>query len=493
MKIRMLHPAVGEFSFPIDPGGQAVLGRRGADVEITWDRRISRRHARVWAEGTRLFFEDLGSRNGSYIGNDRLTGTVELQPGMSVLLGQTALLIPNGAEAKALGDLDQTYEAPAHDLGLPPEPVGTQDLLPHLLSQDLGLPATVTTGDLPIVAADTAPDAPAPAEVAASTHRRYPRLVSRHLAQVEINHREELRQLWVRDISKGGVFIETGETTPTGTRLEVRLQTPDGTLSLHGQVVHVVDEASAQGFNMPPGVGVQFIDLNNGKRRAIQEYVDGLRERLSIELTAAPNGSDARVDGLIERARAFVAAAESDELYRALDVEPSAAQSIIQTKVDTLHRQLDEAVRLAPPPQRARVEAAHGLLKKVGRLMTSAESRLEYDLRHGHIRARERLAAAHAGTGPSMEVLRRTWNRVSHDRVDQAALLTRRAFAARQAKRWDEAIKYAKQALTLNPFFEELEKTLEAWELAASAELAPTFSRRASSRAPSRTRRSARP
>ena len=94
------------------------------------------------------------------------------------------------------------------------------------------------------------------------------------------------------------------------------------------------------------------------------------------------------------------------------------------------------------------------------------------------------MAAAHAGTGPSLEILRRTWNRVSHERVDQAALLTRRAFAARQAKRWDDAIQYAKQALTLNPFFEELEKTLEAWDLASKAELAPTssYARRAPSR-----------
>ena len=79
-------------------------------------------------------------------------------------------------------------------------------------------------------------------------------------------------------------------------------------------------------------------------------------------------------------------------------------------------------------------------------------------------------------------MLRRTWNKVSHERVDQAALLTRRAFAARQAKRWEDAIQFAKQALTLNPFFEELEKTLEAWEIAAQADAMPTFGRRSSTR-----------
>ncbi|MEM7676245.1 MAG: tetratricopeptide repeat protein, partial [Myxococcota bacterium] len=144
-----------------------------------------------------------------------------------------------------------------------------------------------------------------------------------------------------------------------------------------------------------------------------------------------------------------------------------------------------------PPPQQARLQAARGVLKRVGRLMTNEQSRLEYDFRHGHIRAKERLAAAHAGKGPSLEVLRRTWNRVSHERVDQAALLTRRAFAARQAKRWDEAIRFAKKALTLNPFFEELEKTLEAWELSASADLMPTFQRSAPRKAPSSKKRSA--
>ena len=492
MKVRLLHPAVGEFSFPIDPGGQAVLGRRGADVEITWDRRISRRHARVWADGTRLFYEDLGSRNGSFIGSDRLAGTVELNPGMSVLLGETALLVPDRTERDDIADLDQTFEAPAADLGLPETPIKTQDLLPQPLhlSEDLGLPRAVSasTEDMP---AESAKPKTAEAFVK-ETQRSYPRLVGERLAQVELRDREDLRQLWAHDISKGGVFIKTDNPPPTGTRLEVQLMTPDGALSLYGQVVHIVDEASAERFNMPAGVGVQFVDLNADKRRAIQEYVDGLQQELISVLEPAQDLPDARVDDLVVEARKFLEAAENDQLYRALDIEPTASNAAIDRRVKELHKDLSQALANVPPPQQARLEAAQGVLKRIGRLLANEQSRLEYDFRNGYIRPKERLAAAHAGTGPSIELLRRTWNRVSHERVEQAALLTRRAFAARQAKRWDDAIRHAKQALTLNPFFEELEKTLEAWELAARAELAPTFPRRKTSRPANRSRPSAR-
>ena len=408
---------------------------------------------------------------------------------MSVLLGETALLVPDRSERPDFADLEQTYEAPSGDLGLPPAPAGTQDMDPAVLSQDLGLPQPpVNTADM------QSEDTPtkAPQTYVEEAQRRYPRLIGDRLARVELNHREELRQLWVRDISKGGVFIETAEPPPTGTRLEVRLETPDGGLSLHGQVVHVVDAASAKRFNMPAGVGLQFVDLNADNRRAIQEYVDGLRAQLSTDLTATDGVSDEQIDVLVDRAKAFLAAAENDELYRALDLEPTASTSAIEKRVKELQDDLSKVLTGAPPPQQARLQAAQGVLKRVGRLMMNEQSRLEYDFRHGHIRAKERLAAAHSGTGPALEVLRRTWNRVSHDRVDQAALLTRRAFAARQARRWEDAIQFAKKALTLNPFFEELEKTLEAWELNAQAELSPTYSRRSTSRPEGRSRTSAR-
>ncbi len=482
MKVRMLHPAVGEFSFPLDPGGQAVLGRRGADVEITWDRRISRRHARIWADGTRLFYEDLGSRNGSFIGSDRLSSTVELNPGMSVLLGETALLVPDLTEQLDLADTEQTHEAPAVKVSVPLPPCGTDDLPATTVSQDLSL--LQPTEDMPAEAA-----APKPAEdYAACAQRRYPRLVGNRLAKAVLHHREELRQLWVHDISKGGVFIETAEPPPAGTRLEVQLETPDGTLSLHGQVVHIVDEASALQYSMPTGVGLQFVDLNAENRRAIQEYVDGLRLQLCSELVSSGSISSDQLETMLQRTRTFLSAAESDELYRAVGLEATAATSAIEKRVKELQNDITQASLAAAPPQQARLQAAQGVLKRVGRLLTNEQSRLEYDFRHGYIRAKERLAAAHAGTGPSLPVLRQIWMRVSQERVDQAALLTRRAFAARQAKRWDDAIQFAKQALKLNPFFEELEKTLEAWELSAQADLSPTYTRRSSSQPPAPAR-----
>jgi diguanylate cyclase (GGDEF)-like protein len=54
-------------------GGELVFGRvRGADVFVP-DPGVSRRHARIYAEGDRYWVEDLASANGTFVGGERIT------------------------------------------------------------------------------------------------------------------------------------------------------------------------------------------------------------------------------------------------------------------------------------------------------------------------------------------------------------------------------------------------------------------------------------
>ncbi|MBI3924216.1 MAG: FHA domain-containing protein [Armatimonadetes bacterium] len=90
--VKFRHPEFGELLFSIMPDG-LVVGRSGgdADVELDGDDKMSRRHGRLWLQDGGVWYEDLGSANGSWIGNQRLTGPIQLCPGHEVRLGDTYL------------------------------------------------------------------------------------------------------------------------------------------------------------------------------------------------------------------------------------------------------------------------------------------------------------------------------------------------------------------------------------------------------------------
>lgn len=68
---------------------ELVIGRWSeADVPIA-DNRISRRHARLYSDGTRFWIEDLQSSNGTYLGGVRINETVPLLDGQQIRLGGT--------------------------------------------------------------------------------------------------------------------------------------------------------------------------------------------------------------------------------------------------------------------------------------------------------------------------------------------------------------------------------------------------------------------
>jgi hypothetical protein len=72
--------------------GENVIGR-DPDLAVRIDAPgVSRRHARILAEDGRFTLEDLGSKNGTYLGDQRLWSPAELADGDEFRLGQTLLV-----------------------------------------------------------------------------------------------------------------------------------------------------------------------------------------------------------------------------------------------------------------------------------------------------------------------------------------------------------------------------------------------------------------
>ncbi|WP_019144134.1 FHA domain-containing protein FhaB/FipA [Aeromicrobium massiliense] len=80
-------PNAGQ-SVPLGDG--PVLLGRGTDAAIRLDDDyVSTRHARFATNGEQWFVEDLGSTNGTYLGSQRITAPVPIEPGVQVRLGKT--------------------------------------------------------------------------------------------------------------------------------------------------------------------------------------------------------------------------------------------------------------------------------------------------------------------------------------------------------------------------------------------------------------------
>lgn len=75
------------------PAGESVIGRDAeADVVID-DPEVSRYHARVVIESDRVTIEDLGSKNGTFVGENRIDSPVELRDGDEVRLGHFSMTV----------------------------------------------------------------------------------------------------------------------------------------------------------------------------------------------------------------------------------------------------------------------------------------------------------------------------------------------------------------------------------------------------------------
>jgi uncharacterized protein (TIGR02266 family) len=88
---------------------------------------------------------------------------------------------------------------------------------------------------------------------------------------------------WATNISQGGMFINSRDPLQVGTTVRLIFQLPGATFpcDLVGRVTRVVrweDDVSD-----PPGMGIEFIDIDRERRERIEAFVESLRSTLDPE------------------------------------------------------------------------------------------------------------------------------------------------------------------------------------------------------------------
>jgi pSer/pThr/pTyr-binding forkhead associated (FHA) protein len=71
-------------------GDAYILGRReDCDVVLMYDNQVSRQHTRLFMADGQWRLQDLGSRNGTYIGKQKIDGIAPLEWGQMFRMGRT--------------------------------------------------------------------------------------------------------------------------------------------------------------------------------------------------------------------------------------------------------------------------------------------------------------------------------------------------------------------------------------------------------------------
>ena len=93
---------------------------------------------------------------------------------------------------------------------------------------------------------------------------------------------------WAVNLSRGGIFINTRNPAPVGSTLKLIISLPDQPFpfDLTGRVarVHEVDNP----HNVAPGMGIEFVDVDEDKKDKIERFVERLRKELPDEATIPP-------------------------------------------------------------------------------------------------------------------------------------------------------------------------------------------------------------
>ncbi|MBI2376744.1 MAG: PilZ domain-containing protein [Deltaproteobacteria bacterium] len=469
-RIGVFHPAVGTFGVSLGSKG-LVIGRQGGnvDIEVTWDALVSRRHGEFYESDGIVWFRDLGSKNGSYIDGERVSDA-RVAPGESVILGDTLFTVLPELPSFSFDDVTPTgahLAASSADLmaqGLAEELPDAPDLPPSIgdpakSTIDLGL--YDDSADIPILEpVDFEPSRP-PAKPS-SVEREHPRYVPPGRVTLTLHDKKELRRVWLEDISKGGMFAVTDHPPPLGTVIDVVLEVAGEELTLRARVVHAMEVAVAARLGHPAGIGLEFIDLDDQKRSAIGQFVDGIAARLRTR--DLPVMTATALFEVLKTAKDFLSGCDENQLYAAIGVPATSNDEAIVVRLAELKRMFGTPPSDANPTQAAKIATAAKALQRVTALFQDPVRRLDYDFRQGFVRSRERLEAAASGRGPSVRILREAWSHAFPKRAEMAEAKSHDAYRARQRNDFFTAVAAAKMSLEADPFNEDLRLSMTAWE-----------------------------
>ena len=156
-------PSAGK-SFPLEKG-EIVIGRDLNNDVVINDPEISRRHARLYAQGSTYVLEDLGSTNGTFVGGQRLTGAYPLRIGELITFGERLTVVfeltqpAEDATVVSYGQQPPVYQPPYQ----PPVQAGQVQgsVVPPVVQQPVSIPPQ----QIPMQPAQVYPQQPAQAPI----------------------------------------------------------------------------------------------------------------------------------------------------------------------------------------------------------------------------------------------------------------------------------------------------------------------------------------
>lgn len=216
------------------------------------------------------------------------------------------------------------------------------------------------------------------------------------VVRVRFKNKKQFRKMWVKDISRNGIFLRTDTPLEPFERVTVVLELPDGqSVELHGDVVRTIRPEQA-GEGAVAGMGVQLVDLTPDKRAVLESYLARARtlppgappppptvKPVARPAPTLPDGPEALIHAL---RRVIWACADATRLplwdyYELLGVAPGAGADEIRAACDVLRALLDPAT---PPPgvnrdESARLSALLMVLSDVEATLTDPARRRAYD------------------------------------------------------------------------------------------------------------------
>jgi DNA-binding winged helix-turn-helix (wHTH) protein len=83
------------------PEGETILGRDHLAGICIHSEKVSRRHARITIDDDKVTLEDLGSKNGTFVGGERIQSPVSLKDGDEFRIGSATMLLRAVTDAQS--------------------------------------------------------------------------------------------------------------------------------------------------------------------------------------------------------------------------------------------------------------------------------------------------------------------------------------------------------------------------------------------------------
>jgi uncharacterized protein (TIGR02266 family) len=97
--------------------------------------------------------------------------------------------------------------------------------------------------------------------------------------QIQYESADGFFQDYIRNLSLGGIFIETEKPLPENTRLKVEFCLPEmaDPITADGIVVHTlrVGQKKQKKDNSVSGMGIRFSDLESSSKQVLESYLQG--------------------------------------------------------------------------------------------------------------------------------------------------------------------------------------------------------------------------